>query len=231
MSFPPTFEDIDRYQTPQGFMRSRHQILPDFLQVSGRFELVTCGCILAPRTLFIHFYLASIVSTFHAGIIHQSMVDYFPNGGLDIIDIPFEFGTVEATAEYALRAERLMQELEMEYDRVVLILTDHSDKDTGDLHIMHLHCPIQHGQTKLTIGRATWPAEIGPSHGASPCHTSGLMVRWFTMPYWWLMERLSPSNIGGLIHWYTRSGYGLQVAATFRLRIAGSCRSILAKGW
>ena len=53
------------------------------------------------------------------------------------------------------------------------------------LHIMHLHCPIQHRQMKLTIGHATWPAEIGPSHGASPCHTSGLMVRCFTVPYWW----------------------------------------------
>ena len=63
---------------------------------------------------------------------------------------------------------------------------------TSTLHIMHLHCPIQHGQTKLTIGRATWPTEIGPSHGASPCHTSGLMVRCFTMPYWWADT---------LVHW------------------------------
>ena len=42
-------------------------------------------------------------------------------------------------------------------------------------HIMHLHCPIQHRQTKLTIGCSTWPAGIGPSYGTSPCHTSGLM--------------------------------------------------------
>jgi len=27
----------------------------------------------------------------------------------------------------------------------------------------------------------------------------------FTMQYWWLMERLSPSNISGLTHWYARS--------------------------
>ena len=71
----------------------------------------------------------------HKAIIHQSMADYFPNGGLDVIDIPFEFGTAEATAEYALCAERLMQELKMEYNHVVLILTDHSDEDTGDLFI------------------------------------------------------------------------------------------------
>ena len=101
-------------------MRSRHQILLDFLQVLGRFKLATCRHILAPQTLFIHFYLALIVSMFHAGIVQQSMVDYFPNGGLDIINIPFEFGMAEATTEY---------------DRVILILTDHSDEDTRDLFI------------------------------------------------------------------------------------------------
>ena len=31
--------------------------------------------------------------------------------------------------------KRLTQELKTEYDRVILILTDHSDKDTGDLFI------------------------------------------------------------------------------------------------
>ncbi|KIM53579.1 hypothetical protein SCLCIDRAFT_1157437 [Scleroderma citrinum Foug A] len=103
--------------------------------VLGRFKLATCGHILAPRTLFIHFYLASIVSTFHAGIVQQSMADYFPNGSLDVVDIPFKFGTAEATTEYALRAQRLMQELKTEYDRIILILTDHSDEDTRDLFI------------------------------------------------------------------------------------------------
>jgi len=33
------------------------------------------------------------------------------------------------------RRYNLMQELKMEYDHVVLILTDHSDEDTGDLFI------------------------------------------------------------------------------------------------
>ena len=63
------------------------------------------------------------------------MVDYFPNGGLDVVDIPFKFGMAEAMTEYALRAQRLTQELKTEYDRVILILTDHSDKDNGNLFI------------------------------------------------------------------------------------------------
>ena len=63
------------------------------------------------------------------------MADYFPNGSLDVVNIPFEFGTAEATTEYALHAQRLTQELKTEYDRVILILTDHSDEDTRDLFI------------------------------------------------------------------------------------------------
>ena len=44
------------------------------------------------------------------------MADYFPNGGLDNVDIPFEFGMAEATTEYALHAQRLTLELKTEYD-------------------------------------------------------------------------------------------------------------------
>jgi len=68
--------------------------------VSGRFELGTCSHILSPTVLLIHFYLSSITSTFHAGIIHQSLSDYFPHGGLDTLDVPFDLGTDEAAKEY-----------------------------------------------------------------------------------------------------------------------------------
>ena len=63
------------------------------------------------------------------------MVDYFSNSGLDVVNIPFKFGMAEAMTEYALHAQRLMQELKTGYDCIILILTDHSDEDTGDLFI------------------------------------------------------------------------------------------------
>ena len=55
-------------------------------------------------------------------------------------------------------------------------------------HIMHLHFPVQHRLTKLTIGRAPRPAWMGPSYSTSPCHTGGLVAGCFTVPYWWLRE-------------------------------------------
>ena len=85
-------------------------MLPNALQVSGRFELASGARILAPRTLFIHFYLASIISRFHASVIPQSMADYFPSGGLDVWDVPFKFSTAEVAEEYACRAESLMSD-------------------------------------------------------------------------------------------------------------------------
>ena len=119
---------------PQGFTRDGKRVLPHFLQVTGNFE-TTCGRLLTPRTLFVHLYSKSIGSTFHAGIIQQSLADYFPNGGLDIFSVEFAFGTAEAAEEYALRAKRVVQEFDTGYDRVIMVLTDHSDDDTGDLWI------------------------------------------------------------------------------------------------
>ena len=119
---------------PQGFTRDGKQVLPHFLQVTGNFE-TTCGHLLSPQTLFVHLYSKSIGSTFHAGIIQQSLTNYFPNGGLDNFSVEFVFGTAEVVEEYALHAKRVVQEFDMGYDRVVMVLTDHSDDDTGDLWI------------------------------------------------------------------------------------------------
>ena len=63
------------------------------------------------------------------------MADYFPSGGLDVWDVPFEFGMAEAAEEYACHAESLMSNCKVEYEHVVWVLTDHSDEDTGDLFI------------------------------------------------------------------------------------------------
>ena len=123
------------YKLLQGFTKDGQPVLPNVLQVLGRFELARSAWILAPRTLFIHFYLASIVSRFHTSIIPQSIADYFPRGGLDVWDVPFKFGTAEAAEEYACRAESLMSDRKGEYERVVWVLTDHSDEDEGDLFI------------------------------------------------------------------------------------------------
>jgi len=110
-------------------------ILPTFLPMSGRFELGTCGCILSPTVLLIHFYLSLITSTFHAGIIHQSLLDYFPHSGLDTLDVPFDLGTDEAATEYTHHATYLIEGLRQDYEYVLIILTDYSDADRGDLFV------------------------------------------------------------------------------------------------
>jgi len=103
--------------------------------VSGRFKLGTCSRILSPTVLLIHFYLLSITSTFHAGIIHQSLSDYFPHGSLDTLDVPFDLGTDEAATEYTRRATYSIEGLRQDYEYVLIILTDHSDADRGDLFV------------------------------------------------------------------------------------------------
>jgi len=72
---------------------------------------------------------------FHAGIIHQSLLDYFPRGGLDMLDVPFDLGTDEAAAEYTRHATYLIEGLRQDYEYVLIILTDHSNADRGDLFV------------------------------------------------------------------------------------------------
>ena len=68
-------------------------------------------------------------------IIQQSLANYFPSSGLDIISVEFVFGVAEAAEEYALHAKRVTQEFNIRYDHIVVVLTDHSDDNTGDLWI------------------------------------------------------------------------------------------------
>jgi len=72
---------------------------------------------------------------FHAGIIHQSLSDYFPHSSLDTLDVPFDLGTDEAAAEYTCHATYSIEGLRQDYEYVLIILTDHSDEDRGDLFV------------------------------------------------------------------------------------------------
>jgi len=119
----------------QGFTQNGVPVLPSFLPVTGRFEVATRGHILSPKTLFLHFHLMPIPATFHASAVPQSLSEFFPYGGLDVIDIPFVLGTDEGVAEYACRAASLVGQLTENYVHVIVVITDHTDEKTGDLFL------------------------------------------------------------------------------------------------
>jgi hypothetical protein len=116
-------------------MRDGHAILPTFLQVSGQFEVATCSQVLSPTTLFIHFCLASLNITFHATIIHQMLQDYFPHGGLDVLEVPFQLGAKPTLEEYTHHTQALAEGLSEAYEYIMILLTNHSNNNTGGLFI------------------------------------------------------------------------------------------------
>ncbi|KIM58291.1 hypothetical protein SCLCIDRAFT_10278 [Scleroderma citrinum Foug A] len=118
-----------------GFTKDSAPILPTFLPVSGRFKLATCGHILSPSVLLIHFHLLLITSMFHVGIIYQSLADYFPHSSLDMLDVPFNLGMDEAATEYTRHAANLIEGLRQDYKYVLIVLTDHTDEDRRDLFV------------------------------------------------------------------------------------------------
>ena len=76
-----------------------------------------------------------IPAMFHASAVPQSLLEFFSYGGLDVIDVPFILGTDEGVAEYACCTASLVGQLTEDYVHIIVVVTDHTDKNTGDLFI------------------------------------------------------------------------------------------------
>ena len=105
--------------------------------MAGHFKVATCRHILSPRMLYLHFHfhLTPIPTAFHAVMIPQSLEEYFPNGGLDAINIPFTLGMDKMVAEYTHHTASLVGQLTEDYVHVVVVFTDHTDEKTRDLFL------------------------------------------------------------------------------------------------
>jgi len=76
-----------------------------------------------------------IPAMFHASVVPQSLSEFFPYGGLDMINVPFILGTDEGVAEYAHCTASLVGQLTEDYVHVIVVVMDHTDKNIGDLFI------------------------------------------------------------------------------------------------
>jgi len=61
--------------------------------------------------------------------------DYFPPGHLDFLSIDFDLGTDERLANWPHYVSSLLAGLRTTYEHVVVLITDHTDCDTGDLFL------------------------------------------------------------------------------------------------
>jgi hypothetical protein len=108
--------------------------------VKGKFELGTAAQILAPRTLLLHLHLRSVKYKFHFEILEQCLNEYYPNnteGHFKPVSLSFDLGKDSAEAEWPTVANQVCRELSNDYEHVIVVLTTHSDQDTGDLFLGH----------------------------------------------------------------------------------------------
>ena len=129
------FDTLAELNDRQGFLRDGKPVLPTFLPLAGCFEVSTRGQVLSPRTLILHFHLMPVPAMFHASVVPQSLTEFFLHGGLQVIDVPFALGTDDGVAEYAHHAASSVEMLTDDYVHVIIILTDHTSNDTGDLFL------------------------------------------------------------------------------------------------
>ncbi|KIJ65669.1 hypothetical protein HYDPIDRAFT_27659 [Hydnomerulius pinastri MD-312] len=68
-------------------------------------------------------------------MLRQFLIPYYPGGGFKFMDIEFDMGTTVKQKEYATKALHLAATIEQEYRNVLVVITDHTDQDSGDLFI------------------------------------------------------------------------------------------------
>jgi hypothetical protein len=70
-------------------------------------------------------------------LVELALQDYYPQGGLDTLTIPFNLGTDKAIDEWPLRVDQLLKRYVWPggHEYVIVIVTDHTDRDTGDLFL------------------------------------------------------------------------------------------------
>jgi hypothetical protein len=68
----------------------------------------------------------------HFNIINEVLAEYYPKGGLQVVDIPFNISSLEDLDEWNSGADQIVAGLS-EWHHVVVIITDHSHPENGDL--------------------------------------------------------------------------------------------------
>ncbi|KAG9310731.1 hypothetical protein JVU11DRAFT_9335 [Chiua virens] len=118
-----------------GFTRNGQPVLPSFLRVTGSFELGSSSLVQSPRTLYISIHLASLSITGLSQLIEISLRQYFPRAGLDCLTLPFDVGADAAMDLWPINVACHLRPLASSYDKVVFLVTNHTDADTGDLFL------------------------------------------------------------------------------------------------
>ena len=107
-------------------------MFPSFLEVTGQFELSTRAHLLAPQTVLIHLHLASITSSLHFDMLQSSLTDFFPHGGLHVLEVPFDFATSQGWETFDRLINDLRQTITGKPERVTIVITNHTDDTRGD---------------------------------------------------------------------------------------------------
>lgn len=71
----------------------------------------------------------------HTSLIEHALWEYFPQGGLDCLTVPLDLGTGKAIAKWPPDVARILKPVALTHDHVVVVITNHTDRETGDLFL------------------------------------------------------------------------------------------------
>jgi hypothetical protein len=132
---PMVLMPMDVILCSQGFTSGGQPVLPLFLNVKGHFEMETIGQVLCPTTLLLDLCFVDIGIKAHVAIVYAALQDYFPTGRFYLISIPFDLGTDIAVADWPTVVDHRLKTISSSYQQVVIVVTNHTDEDTGDMFL------------------------------------------------------------------------------------------------
>ncbi|KAJ8597852.1 hypothetical protein M405DRAFT_211 [Rhizopogon salebrosus TDB-379] len=117
-----------------GFFRQGQPILPSFLSIRGQLEFSKRSEVSAAPVLIIHFQLVNSAATGNPmDIMHSCLTPYFPRGGLRMLNVVFDLGTLHKIKDYSALYTKLANDIIKEnYQIVCIAITTHTDDERGD---------------------------------------------------------------------------------------------------
>ncbi|KAG1769687.1 hypothetical protein EV702DRAFT_1202716 [Suillus placidus] len=118
-----------------GFYEGSKPVLPSFLPILGQLQFSKRSQMSSIPVLLIHFKLVGFETTSNPiDAVHSYLLPYFPNGGLRLVEVAFDLGTVRKIDEYHQECQALVKDIlgDRHYQTVFVAITDHTSDHNGD---------------------------------------------------------------------------------------------------
>jgi hypothetical protein len=112
-----------------------HPVLPDFLELRGKFETASCSLLASTPIAIIHFIVGAndeVITP--VPILSHYLEHFYPNGGYTYLEVVFDVATYKKINEYTRQQDVRVAHLKRHLGptgRIFAFFSNHSEQDSG----------------------------------------------------------------------------------------------------